>query len=272
MAYGPWGEPRIVETWSSGKLKTAKNTASGETTPVHTATSSTFLWLAGYPQMARSAWLLRSNKADLVEEFLPMSRFQRARVLGLLAVVGCILFLAGCGASVGGKSQTQTPPPNYDQQQYIAAYQQAIQGFRNNGGNVQALMFHVLTPSDQNYNDFLTNILPNVSGVSVEMPWSQIETSQGVYDFSGFDANLQPFEGSQVNLIVWPVTEGGNNDPNSGGSTPAYVFSQAWATTVGASNPQDMVVCKAYTGDSGNPFYNSAVSGGGGLWDVQSNV
>ena len=81
--------------------------------------------------------------------------------------------------------------------------------------HAQALLFPVLTANDPNFTDFMTNILPNLSGVSVEMQWSEIETTQGVYDFSAFDANLQPFiqAGKAVNLIVWPATEGGNNAP-----------------------------------------------------------
>ncbi|MGA8866881.1 MAG: hypothetical protein WB510_07920, partial [Candidatus Sulfotelmatobacter sp.] len=204
-----------------------------------------------------------------------MSQFRRACILGLLAVVGCLLILTGCGASNGGQIRTRVPSGPYDTPQNVAAYQQAIGGFLAASGQnkVQALMFHVLTSSSSNFNDFMSNILPNVSGVSIGMPWSQIETSQGVYNFSGFDANLQPYlsAGKQVNLVVWPATEGGNNDPNNGGSTPAYVFSQAWATTVGASAPQDMAVCESYTGDSGNPDYSSAIAGNGGSWNINTS-
>jgi len=134
--------------------------------------------------------------------------------------------------------------------------------------HVQALLFPVLTANDPNFTDFVTNILPNVWGVSVEMQWNEIETSQGVYDFSTFDANLQPYiqAGKAVNLIVWPATEGGNNTPPVG-STPGYIFTQAWATSVGAATPQDMVVCGDYTGDSSNPFYAQALTRGGGAWN-----
>jgi len=201
----------------------------------------------------------------------------RARILGLLAVVGWFAMLAGCGVSNGGNRQVSIPPGGYNQQQYITAYQQAISGFlsASNQNKAQALMFHVLTPSSSNFNDFMTNILPHVSGVSIGMPWDQIETSQGHYDFSGFDENLQPYlqAGVQVNLIVWPATEGGNNDPNTGGSTPAYVFTQAWANdpSVQAPHPLDMAVCQSYTGDSGNPFYSSAIGGNGGLWNINTS-
>jgi hypothetical protein len=110
--------------------------------------------------------------------------------------------------------------------------------------------------------------------VSVSMSWNEIETRQGVYDFSSFDSSIQPYlsAGAKVNLIVWPATEGGDNNPNNGGSTPAYVFTPAYAVQVGAATPQDMTVCPSYLGDSGNPFYSLATSGGGGVWNVSSSV
>jgi hypothetical protein len=135
--------------------------------------------------------------------------------------------------------------------------------------HVQVILFPLLTRNNPNFTDFMANILPNLSGVSVEMQWNEIETSQGIYDFSTFDANLQPFiqAGKAVNLIVWPATEGGNNTPPIG-STPSYIFTQAWANAVGAANPQDMVVCGGYTGGSSNPFYVQAITRGGGRWNT----
>src|SRR5271170_4935566 len=136
-------------------------------------------------------------------------------------------------------------------------------------GAVQALLFSLaiqLPPAT-----FITDVLPNITGVSVALPWSQVETSQGVYDFTSFDATLQPYASRQVNLIVWPATEGGNNDPYTPnqGSTPAYVFSPEWASdpSVNAPNPQDMAVCSSYTGDSGNPYAGT----GGGAWNINTS-
>jgi hypothetical protein len=128
------------------------------------------------------------------------------------------------------------------------------------------------------FNTFLSNVLPNISGVSVALQWNQIEstnaqgTGSGGYDFSSFDTSLQPFvqAGRKVNLIVWPATEGGNNDPNNGGSTPAYVLSTGYATSLNTT-PQDMTVCPNYTGDSGNPYYADTQSGSGGIWNASTN-
>jgi len=133
---------------------------------------------------------------------------------------------------------------------------------------VQALLFPVLTPSSSIFAGFMANVLPNISGVSVSLQWSQIETSQGVYDFSSFDASLAPYLAAHrnVNLIVWPATEGGNNAPNNGGSTPSYVFTSTYAASVGAPNPQDMTVCQNYQGDTGSP-YGQAGFTSGGIWN-----
>jgi len=220
-----------------------------------------------------------------------MSQFQRARILGLLAVVGGLAILTACGGTSTSSSKMApvvTQPGGYDQLQYSMAYSQAIGGFlsASSQNKVQALMFPVLGPSNQNYTDFMTNILPNISGVSVSMQWNQIEstnaagTGSGGYDFTAFDASIAPYlaataaggKPARVNLIVWAATEGGNNAPGSGGSTPAYVFTPQWATTCCGAAPLDMAVCSSYTGDSGNPFYSQATSGGGGgSWNVNTS-
>jgi hypothetical protein len=128
------------------------------------------------------------------------------------------------------------------------------------------------------FNTFVANVLPNISGVSVALQWNQVESTNaqgngsGGYDFSSFDSSLQPFvrAGRTVNLIVWPATEGGNNDPSNGGSTPAYVLSSGYATSLGTT-PQDMTVCPSYTGDSSNPYYSDTQNGSGGIWNVSTN-
>jgi len=124
------------------------------------------------------------------------------------------------------------------------------------------------------FGTFVTNVLPNISGVSVALQWNQIEstnsagTGSGGYDFSSFDSSLQTFvlAGRVINLIVWPATEGGNNNPSNGGSTPAYVFTSSYASQVGASNPQDMTVCQNYQGDSSSPYGQSGFTSGG-MWN-----
>jgi hypothetical protein len=146
---------------------------------------------------------------------------------------------------------------------------------------VQALIFSLTTQPPP--ATFIANVLQHISGVSIGLRWNEIESSNtagtgsGGYDFTAFDASLQPYlqAGRKVNLIVWPATEGGNNDPSSGGSTPAYVFNPAYAASH-ASAPQDMAVCPSYTGDSSDPFFsltqNPNGNPNGGLWNVTSSV
>jgi hypothetical protein len=140
-------------------------------------------------------------------------------------------------------------------------------------GAVQALLFSLVNQPPP--STFITNVLPHITGVSIGLQWNQIETTQGNYDFTAFDASLQPYlaSGRKVNLIVWPATEGGDNNPSDGGSTPAYVFTTGWQNdpTVDAPNPQDMAVCGSYTGDTANPFYAQATSGGGGAWNASTS-
>src|SRR4029077_17744543 len=115
-----------------------------------------------------------------------------------------------------------------------------------------------VSPTDPDYHDFSTYVLPtsNIAGVTVGMPWNQIEsnTVPGSYDFSTFDSNITQFlaVGKIVNLIVEPVTEGGTNR-----FTPSYVFGSSWASTCCGSTPVDVVTCGSYAGngtvDSGMP-------------------
>ena len=102
----------------------------------------------------------------------------------------------------------------------------------------QKVNFSVFLPpiksTDNYYNDFNTYVLPSTlfSMVTVSMIWSDIETSQGVYDFSTFDTQIQQFitAGKKVNIVTWPISPNGINT-----YTPAYIFTTAWASSLGAS-------------------------------------
>ncbi len=182
-----------------------------------------------------------------------MSTVKSARILGSLAAVSMLLALAACGGSSSKSTLTIHPS--------------------SGPRHVQALMFQTRSPLP---STFFSNVLPNITGVAVPMNWDDIETrnsnntGSGGYDFSSFDASLQPYlnAGAKVNLIVWPATEGGSNN-----STPSYVFSAAYAASLpGSPNPQDMSVCGDYHGDSSNPFYSQATSGGGGHWNINAST
>jgi hypothetical protein len=223
-------------------------------------------------QLSGANWVMFTILNRLGEVSSPMFTVKSARVLGSITAVATLLALAACG---GSSSQPTSNTISASLSQYSSSYAGAISDFTSAPNHhVQALLFPVLTSSSPIYSSFLANVLPNISGVSVSMSWNQIETTQGVYDFSSFDASLAPFEqsGKMVNLIVWPATEGGNNNPSDGGSTPPYVFTPQWASTVNAPNPQDMAVCSSYPGDSGNPFYSQTQSGGGGAWNYNTST
>jgi hypothetical protein len=97
------------------------------------------------------------------------------------------------------------------------------------------------------WSDFNTYVLTNplVDGVNPALDWGKVETSEGVYDFSTFDTQIQHFIdfGKKINLIVRPVANGGVNT-----ITPAYVFTQTWADSLGVPK-QDVVTCTGYPGN-----------------------
>jgi len=145
----------------------------------------------------------------------------------------------------------------------------------------QAILFPILTSTSPVFGSFTKSVLSRLSGIATSLKWNEIESSNAGctastgYDFSAYDANLALYiaKGAKINLIVWPATEGGNNDPSTSGSTPCYIFSTQWQNdpSVNAPNPQDMAVCGNYNGDSSNPFYTQATSGSGGSWNISTS-
>lgn len=188
------------------------------------------------------------------------------RVVLSLAAIFFVLALTACGGGSSNSSSVTTPPPSFSGPRHVQTL----------------LYFEPLPNAIPIPSSFISNVLPNISGVSISLPWISVDTTTAngsgsysyTYDFSTYDAALQPYlnSGKMVNLIVWPATEGGNNDPSGGGSTPPYVLSAAYATFVKAPNPQDMTVCPSYPGDPTNPFYSlSSTQTGGGAWNVNTN-
>ena len=108
---------------------------------------------------------------------------------------------------------------------------------------------------------FQTDVLgnPYVWGVNPTMNWDAVETSQGIYDFTSFDATLVGSSGlfttfppnKKINIIVAPVTGGcaisTSGNPNCGNtSTPSYVL---------ASIPTPLT-CFSYPGNGGSGSTN----------------
>jgi hypothetical protein len=118
--------------------------------------------------------------------------------------------------------------------------------------------------------DYRSDVIPNVDGVVIVGQWSSIETSQGTYSWTTLDNAVNKFVGQtnwdatkKVGIVLSPVTDGHSNS-----STPAYVFTSAWATTAGASTPLDQCTCTDYAGDSGAPVNQCWNQSGGGSTDT----
>jgi hypothetical protein len=119
--------------------------------------------------------------------------------------------------------------------------------------------------------DFFKYVAPHVAGVSTFLYWSQIDhgasacvegSADHPCDWTAFDATVSEYvnAGLTVNLIVIGVNEGGMS--NQG--TPAYVFTPAYATSLGAA-PQDMVTCGLWPGGKNSPVQGSMTVSG--IWN-----
>jgi len=116
-------------------------------------------------------------------------------------------------------------------------------------------------PSAPNWNSFQTYIVPHISGVTFMCGWSQIETQQGVYDFSSCDNKIANWEGTslKIGIIFSPISF------NSNTYTPAYVYSSSYAQSLGV--PQlDYCVCENntvgnYPGSGKTPMNSCAHAG-----------
>lgn len=131
------------------------------------------------------------------------------------------------------------------------------------------IAFECQATTDANYAALQAN-LANVDGCVHSIPWSSIETSQGVYDFkdglynskyftpyvgASCGKNLRTQHACYIVPVIWLVSDGGNNT-----STPAYVYGSAWAMTLNTSQ-LDYAFCGNYEGDqTGNGIGHSGDS------------
>ncbi|MEI8273629.1 MAG: T9SS type A sorting domain-containing protein [Paludibacter sp.] len=110
-----------------------------------------------------------------------------------------------------------------------------------------SLLFPPMKVGDPYWNDVNTYVLPSplITDVTVAMKWSDIETSQGIYDFSTFDAQLIHFytAGKKVNIVTQPISPSGKNS-----FTPAYIFTPEWASSLGVAQ-LDVITCSSFAGD-----------------------
>lgn len=110
-----------------------------------------------------------------------------------------------------------------------------------------SLLFPPMKVGDPYWNDVNTYVLPNplITDVTVAMKWSDIETSQSVYDFNTFDSQLNHFYavGKTVNIVTQPISPSGINK-----FTPDYIFTPEWAASLDA--PQlDVITCSSFVGN-----------------------
>ena len=169
--------------------------------------------------------------------------YQRTSILCAATAFFSIILLLGCsGVGTSVDSADPIPPQNPLPPAPPDAKAHSVYA-----------VFPPVTPKDDNYDDFDTYVLAHsdVAGVTVGMPWNQIEsdTTPGAYDFARFDDSMQHFfaAGKIVNIIVEPVKEGGVNT-----FTPDYVLGADWASSCCGSPPVDVVTCNSFEGN-GNP-------------------
>ena len=111
-----------------------------------------------------------------------------------------------------------------------------------------------------NWSNFQTYVKPHINGITEMCGWSQMETSQGVYDFASCDKAVQSYVGTslKIGIVIAPISFQSNT------FTPAYVYSYAYAQSLGAKQ-LDYCVCKgslaSYPG-SGKTEMNSCAHAG----------
>ena len=106
-------------------------------------------------------------------------------------------------------------------------------------------------------SDYQTLVLPNIDGVTIVVPWSDVDTGTTGPNYTGWtsgknvDGIIEQYTtgpnwgpDKKVGIVLAPVSNGGNNM-----ATPSYVFTQGWA---GSGNPPlDECTCQGYQGGSG---------------------
>jgi hypothetical protein len=117
------------------------------------------------------------------------------------------------------------------------------------------------------YTDIVNNVFNNatvgslassIKGVTPIVCWNVVDTgaTSMSLNWTTLDANLNAWisnGATSIGMIVAPALEGGNNN-----CTPPYVFTQTYATAIGAAAPQYMTVSANYAGNPAtSPFGNA---------------
>lgn len=111
-----------------------------------------------------------------------------------------------------------------------------------------------------NWTAFQTYVRPHINGIAEICGWSNIETSQGVYNFSSCDKEVTNYVGTglKIGIVIAPISFSSNT------FTPSYVYSSSYAQSVGAKQ-LDYCVCNGslatYPGSGRTPMNTCAHSG-----------
>ncbi len=181
----------------------------------------------------------------------------------LLTLCAGLCLLPGCGGGTGSNSTNITPPTPIPGTPIANCQIKQINALKPPCPNASGVSCTTAsctgnscsTLSQGGWQDFSEFILGSsaIYGVNIYVPWSSVETSQGVYDFSALDSQVgyyqRAYPSKRVNLTWMAVNYGSVNDSQGGVNymTPGYVFTSSWASSVGAS-PQDVAYCSNYEG------------------------
>jgi hypothetical protein len=180
-----------------------------------------------------------------------MKSFKFLQSMWLCAICAGVALFSSCGGGSSSTTLSTTPNPNLS-------------------CSIKVNVLRPPAPSDASWSNFQTYVLSSsaINGVDLVVPWSQIETSQGQPNFATLDAELPSYEvnGKKINIIWMAINYGNVNNPQGGvnTSTPAYVFTPQWASSLTpAAPPQDVAYCSNYPGNGTfvDTFANASTSG-----------
>ncbi len=189
-----------------------------------------------------------------------------------IIALACITACNGPTKSAAPDSGTSTPDANVVD---------ASGSDAGSGATSPALViaFEAPSPADTtHFDNFLSDVLPNVSGIGAIVRWSAIDAcgaapcaTEPDFHWAALDSLLMkyatnattPFgsgcaggRACKIVLIVSPTGDSGDDNTY----TPSYVYSQSYATSLGAP-PQDVAVCKNMQGGSEGWAVGSPITG-----------
>jgi hypothetical protein len=153
----------------------------------------------------------------------------------------------------------------------------------NGAPSTLIVAFEAPLPSDEvHFNNFVSRVLPHISGPGFLMPWANVDAcgdapcaSEEAFDWAAIDSSIMAYINNAATpfasgcaghracralLIVQPTQDSGNDNA----STPKYVFSPSYAAALSPpAPPQDVMVCKNEQGSIGGPWKGAPLPVGG---------